>query len=243
MRVVLIFIFIFLFTFLNLKACECKRISFKAECDYADIIFHGSITKKIDSVSTGRFYYTFAISKVWKGHEERTIVVSSWNNPAACGINLEIGKDYIIYSKAGEISQCSRNELFSQGYSLPLLNYKYDPSDATKFGTDKAETLNSFETNYLSSVLGIGNYAATPYYYRTLLKNSKVAYLINDTLLSKEQFFSFNKKYEPTVYFYEFEKDQVRRSGGYTGIIYLEKKKKFSKKSLSKKIEKLKAKT
>jgi hypothetical protein len=227
----------FLFGTFNLKACECRFLFFKEETDYADIIFRGTVVSKVDSLASAKIYYSFAISKIWKGDIRDTIVIFSRNNPGACGIDLTLGKEYIIHSKNGYINQCFRHELYNIASSLPMLNYKYNLTEANQYGTDNSEVLNSFESAYFTSTFyeRLDNMSVDK--PQNNFTERKVAYFINDTLVSKKSFFEFNRMYEPNLYFYKFSKKQIEKTGGYIGIIYLDKKLKTSRMRMYKKLK------
>lgn len=112
-------------------ACSCIKLSnnFKeniaSEFKSSVVIFYGKvIQKKIykaqetdDYISNSDIiFYTFEISKVYKGEiTQKRIIIKSNNDGRSCGYPFEVNKKYLVYSNYYGVNQAnvSKNDLFT----------------------------------------------------------------------------------------------------------------------------------
>lgn len=60
---------------------------------------------------------TFEVSKIWKGHDYRTLVLTTAKNEASCGYSFKENEEYIVYAYGEEnklsTGICSRTKLLA----------------------------------------------------------------------------------------------------------------------------------
>lgn len=95
-------------------ACSCLPVeSAQAGMDMSDAVFQGTV----EDVTRGQMNneVTFAVSSSWKGDGAEELKVTTARDSAACGINFEVGKEYLVYADQGEdgltAGLCSRTAL------------------------------------------------------------------------------------------------------------------------------------
>ena len=110
--------FAFLFLLFGAKsafACSCAPRDNATNEDFqkAAAVFTGkvlSVQRKKDSVTV-----KLAVQKYWKGKISNEIKITTASNSAACGVNFEVGKEYLVYASEtnGKLSTniCSRTTL------------------------------------------------------------------------------------------------------------------------------------
>lgn len=127
----------------TVSACSCIAPVPPAQAlAESDAVFLGTVqevdrdtfTNSINSVT-----YTFTRSKIWKGPESVMIAVKTADNSASCGVNLDEGKEYLVYANYEEgengiqtlvTTLCSRTALASDATEdIEALNWVEDPSD------------------------------------------------------------------------------------------------------------------
>jgi hypothetical protein len=87
-------------------ACKCGLNSVKEDASNSDQIFSGKVIKK--TVSEKVSYY-FMVTEMFKGEKTDTITITTNKDFLACGMEFEIGKEYLVYSFHKNTSRCNRN--------------------------------------------------------------------------------------------------------------------------------------
>lgn len=132
MRVIILFIL----TIIPVKglSCMCAFQSFKSACESSPYIFEGRIIDQINDRQCNPYYplklYKVVVLDIWKGTLNDTIDLYTGIGGGDCGIILEIGKTYLIWTSRqyGEIVStnfCTRTNLIDMTPDIDLLNYKF----------------------------------------------------------------------------------------------------------------------
>jgi len=81
-------------------ACSCKGVSTVDAFRNADAVFHGRLTEKSarSPSSAHRADLRFSVDAVFKGTVYGDQVVSSARNSGSCGLDPEIGTDWVIFA-------------------------------------------------------------------------------------------------------------------------------------------------
>lgn len=84
-------------------ACECAGVSTSRALRNADAVFRGTVTRnrEIERGGSSRIDIRFRVSDVFKGTVYADQVVASTNGGAACGLNPEVGSEWIIFATDG----------------------------------------------------------------------------------------------------------------------------------------------
>lgn len=115
-------------------ACDCARISSPDEAFMiSSAVFQGKVLKK-ETKKTSLFHtssddpviITFAVQKVWKGVNTKTITVQTALSEASCGYEFRENQDYFVYANKVDgklhVNLCSRtNELSKASEDLKYL--------------------------------------------------------------------------------------------------------------------------
>jgi hypothetical protein len=99
-------------------ACSCIPPGPPAdELQKAAAVFAGEVVRMTGGEGEGTVTVTFRVSKVWKGPQERTLVVTTPGSSASCGVSFEEGKSYLVYAHGEEgelmVNLCSRTAALS----------------------------------------------------------------------------------------------------------------------------------
>lgn len=111
-----VFMLVFLIFAGSALACSCVQPPAPEEAlSQASAVFSGKvIAKDIDNALGGfeQIATTLQVDQAWKGVEQAHVVLHTASNSAACGVNLEIGSEYLVYATENEgqlhTSLCSR---------------------------------------------------------------------------------------------------------------------------------------
>lgn len=117
-KYLLAFAFLFLtFGASEAFACSCAPPSQTTNDDFqkATAVFVGRVLDVQRKENAENITVKFAVQKYWKGKISNTVKVMTASNSAACGVNFEVGKDYLVYANEnnGKLSTglCSRTAL------------------------------------------------------------------------------------------------------------------------------------
>lgn len=102
-----------LFAFPTLaQACRCAPPAPKIALEKSAAVFVGHVT----SIQKGERFntYQFAVSKQWKGMKSNTTSIVTATNSAACGINFDEDRDYLVYAYKTEGDDQLRTNLCSR---------------------------------------------------------------------------------------------------------------------------------
>ncbi|MBK8808721.1 MAG: hypothetical protein IPO21_19620 [Bacteroidales bacterium] len=69
--------------------------------------------------------YRFHVDKTWKGTYKDSIDIETGSDSRLCGMEFEIGKIYVVYSKNGQTSYCRRNSLIDKTFDDLKLDYRF----------------------------------------------------------------------------------------------------------------------
>lgn len=105
MYVSILIVLTIMFAF-SVSACSCIQPQSPTKAlENADVVFSGTV-EKVTTASFGSSInsvtYTFKRGNIWKGPESVMIEVKTASNSAACGVNLEEGKEYLVYAYYAE---------------------------------------------------------------------------------------------------------------------------------------------
>lgn len=98
-------------------ACSCAPPSQTTNDDFqkATAVFVGRVLDVQRKENAENITVKFTVQKYWKGKISNTVKVMTASNSAACGVNFEVGKDYLVYATEnnGKLSTnlCSRTTL------------------------------------------------------------------------------------------------------------------------------------
>ena len=82
-------------------ACSCAPVTTRDALDGADAVFRGTVSER-DRVGRGadaRIELRFDVSRVFKGRVFSEQVVGTATDSAACGIEAEVGSQWVIFAK------------------------------------------------------------------------------------------------------------------------------------------------
>ncbi len=122
---ILTIFFSFLLGITQVLACSCApTLDPLTSKERATAVFVGQVTEikspKIFSGSTDNLSITFNVSGSWKGPNFQTLKIHTPASSAACGVNLELGKEYLVYAQGPEdflqINLCDRLIEISDAY-------------------------------------------------------------------------------------------------------------------------------
>ncbi len=84
-------------------ACECAGLTTSRALRNADAVFRGTATRgrKVKQDGGTRVDIRFQVREVYKGTVYADQVVASTNGSAACGLNPEVGSEWIIFATDG----------------------------------------------------------------------------------------------------------------------------------------------
>lgn len=89
-------------------ACSCAQISVADSVEHADLVVSGSIEDrdegpfKVIRSSGDPVTYTVAVDEVLKGESGPVTKVESAAEGASCGLEVEVGRSYVIFAGAGD---------------------------------------------------------------------------------------------------------------------------------------------
>jgi hypothetical protein len=116
---------------LNLYACKCRLNSVKEDAANSDQIFSGKVIKKTVSEKVS---YHFMVTEMFKGEKTDTIIITTNKDFLACGMEFNIGKEYLVYSFHKNTSRCNRNAFVKDNKDIKKLRrlsakfYSFDKS-------------------------------------------------------------------------------------------------------------------
>jgi hypothetical protein len=97
---------------LNAFACKCRQQTIEENMASADHVFSGKVMKIKKSQSSLTVFVR--VAKQFKGKIRfKTIEIMTASESAACGVNFQKGKEYVIYANNGDkkclnTSSCTR---------------------------------------------------------------------------------------------------------------------------------------
>ena len=141
-------IFLFLFVIGSLlilntaiiDACSCiQPASPQESLEQSTAVFSGKvinidIPSEIVS-SADPVKVTFEVSKIWKGHDYKTLVLTTERSGISCGYSFKKNEEYIVYAYGEEDSlstnTCSRTKLLARAQEdLQELDYENLPTNS-----------------------------------------------------------------------------------------------------------------
>jgi len=201
-------------------ACECRNLTLSEEVAQADQVFIGIVLKK--ETIEYRVYYTFSISKIFKGHKNDTLTIKTGIGGPDCGMIFEVGETYLVYSAYKQTSRCRRNALAKNNADIDKLKYLFDISFSSDIGKTSNPVLTANEATYFNSDL-LTQRNDFDFHAK------KVAFVLDGSFIDKEQYFKNwggNKIVSNLIILTEEEK---QKANGYDAIIVLWRKKGVSK--------------
>lgn len=220
------------------KACKCAEISFSNDSDNADLIFRGILLGKQDSISIGKAFYTFKITKIWKGQSYQSLIIKTNYGGQACGASFEIDKEYLIFANNLETSRCRRNSEVSTSPDISRLDYKYIKSYRQQIATDTFPILSKQESEYFNTIVKSGIYIHGDISNSVDFTDKKIAFLDNGLISKKEYFMRYGGK-GSAMHFEKFTNHEIKESGGYYGIFCMHRKMSLTKRQKRKLVKQL----
>ena len=220
----IIYFFLFCLTNSQTKACQCFNISFTDDSDNADLIFEGIAIDKKDSLEIGKVFYTFRLNKVWKGNQYPSVVIKINYGGPACGASFEIGKEYVVFVTNFETTRCRRNSEAKNCPDIVRLNYKYNLAYKQKIALDTSALFSKVEEEYFKNI-------KNNIHFQNKIPDSinfagkKIAFLDNDDIISKQEFFNRYGAKEVMMTFEKIKSIETQQNTGYYGIIFMHRKK------------------
>ncbi len=127
------------------SACSCMITPIREAFEESTAVFSGKVVDvNIPSgifISSGDLAkVTFEVSKIWKGSDYKTLVLTTARGGASCGYSFRKGEEYLVYAHGAEnelqVSLCSRTKPLSEA-GEDLTNLSKAPADSTgKFPLD-----------------------------------------------------------------------------------------------------------
>ncbi|WP_223701459.1 hypothetical protein [Sutcliffiella deserti] len=158
------------------SACSClKPGSPLEELQKYDAVFAGEIINVDEKWSSNRKKVKIKVKDTWKGINITEVNVYTYKDSAGCGVNFELGKEYIVYANLEDgiytSSLCSRTaELANAQEDLQQLGKGNSPvqsPDADNKNTDRDPTTDNIVFGTLGVVLVLGS----SFLYRWKIKN------------------------------------------------------------------------
>ena len=94
-------------------ACSCVPLSHSERLDRADAVFAGEATavKARPQIpllwsSSDPVTVEFAVKKVWKGPQQKTVTITTVRAQASCGYEFQKGGTYLVYARNGATGLC-----------------------------------------------------------------------------------------------------------------------------------------
>lgn len=108
-------------------ACSCfaeppgtplRKVVAEAKTEAGAVFVGKVISKRAADESKATVYVKLAVSRSWKGLATIEIEILTAENSAMCGVDFEVGKEYIVYANKGEddalsANNCSRTLMIS----------------------------------------------------------------------------------------------------------------------------------
>jgi hypothetical protein len=97
------------------EACTCLPPSTPAdELERSESVFHGRVLQQTDGHHEEPRQVSFAVYQIWRGSLDPVQTLITASSVAACGFPFDTGHEYLVYSRDGTISSCSRSTPISQ---------------------------------------------------------------------------------------------------------------------------------
>lgn len=107
-EILVLFFCIFVLNIAFANACSCiAPVTPQEALESSTAVFTGKVVStEVQNgvmISSGDpVTVTFDVSKIWKGSESQTIVITTAREDASCGYTFEKGKEYIVYAYGEE---------------------------------------------------------------------------------------------------------------------------------------------
>ncbi len=223
------FLILFCFCIYTAEACKCAKVLFGKDSDNADLIFQGMVIGKHDSISIGKIFYTFRITKIWKGENSEEVIIKTNYGGQACGAFFEPGKEYVVFSNNLETTSCRRNAELSKCPDVARLDFKYIPSYREKIAIDSSPLLSKIESEYFNTIF---NRIASPFNRFTDsldFTNKNLVFFNHNSIISKQEFFERYGDKE-SIYFDKNSDYNPNSETSFYGITVTDRKMALSKK-------------
>jgi hypothetical protein len=214
-------------------ACRCNFKTFQEECENSDLIFKGVVSSKKDSLAIGKVFYTFKVTKIWKGEYVQDITIETNFGGPACGATFDLDKEYVIFSANSSTSHCRRNLEVSISSDIVKLDYKFDSLYRSTIAIDSFAFLSKLESDYFNNIIKSGIKINGDNLGGLNFSGKKIAFFYNGIISKREYFNRFGDKDIP-MHFEKFSENEIKKSNGYYGILCMHKKKVLTKKKRKK---------
>lgn len=192
-------------------ACTCLSVTFGEELQRSEQIFTGTVVKKTEK---GNAYFLFKIKAVYKGEIKDSITISTPVSSAACGVNFEVGKTYLVYAVNNNTNNCRRNALAKNNEDLLKLRLiSYNQRKDRHRRTDSLQ-LSETESAHLNRALDKkrGNFDFT---------QKKVAFAVNRSYVGKHLYFGRRGDQFKATSLVILTENEKQQTGGYDAVVIL----------------------
>lgn len=192
----LFFLYSFFCYSISSFACSCAFQDLDIEIERSDLIFTGTVLSK--EILRDKVKYQISSSKIWKGPKADEYSVYTGISGADCGINLEIGKTYLIWSyrenpEQLRTSSCTRTDLLVESIALDYLNRHFQNEDYPE------QRLALNEKKIIAKRLNMN-----------LAKLDKLSlYYSDERLITKGEFINMISYHAFSIHFIEFDKNEL----------------------------------
>lgn len=209
-----------LLSVLDSYACKCMQRSFAEEFQDAEQVFVGTPVSRVEGEVVS---YTFRVSKIFKGAQRDSIIITTGFGGGDCGVRFVIGTSYLVYANDFRTNSCRRNAEDKNNPDVVKLAFLYDSSFNQYIAADASPELTSQEAAYLNVEL-LKHRAAFDF------NGKKAAFLYNNKLVDKQQFFKQQGGREVVYDLLILTEAEKRRSNGYDVIVVFWRKLSVTKK-------------
>jgi hypothetical protein len=194
---------------LTTYACKCYHGTFSEEVAQADQIFIGTVLKK---TSADKTYYLFSVSQIFKGSKTDTLTIKTGFGGPDCGMVLEIGKSYIVYSNNKQTTWCRRNSFADRNTDLGKLKYLFQSGFSEEIGKTTSPILTNNEAEYFNAEL-LNQRKDFDFHQK------KVGFFLNNSLIDKEQYFKNWGAKDVANILIVLTEEEKQKANGYEAII------------------------
>lgn len=211
-------------------ACRCLPVTFEEELQRSEQVFTGTVIKRTEKDYVA--YFLFKVTSAYKGEIKDTITIQSRVGGPACGVNFEVGKDYVVYASESHTNSCRRNERVEKSKDVLKLKFLLDKDFNSGLGQTASPDLNDKESDYFNQKLQSrrGDFS---------FDKKKVAFVISGSFITKQDYFTKWGDKDAVTDLIILNESEKQKTNGYDAIIVLWRKQGIGKSFRKKTIRKL----
>lgn len=196
-------------------ACECRNTKLSEEVEYADQIFIGKVLNK--NIVGVNAYYLFSISKILKGNKNYTLSIRTGLGGPDCGMEFEVGKTYLVYSRNNQTTRCRRNVLADGDADIVRLKYLLNTYFSNDIGKTDSPLLTDNEAEYFNAEFSKQREDFDFY-------GKKIAFVLGASFIDKKKYFDDYGGEEVVANLVMLTEEEKLKANGYDAIIVLWRK-------------------